>query len=336
MITDAEQLKARVSILDEIGRRVELHQRGCNWWGLCPFHQEQTPSFHVVPERDFWKCFGCGRGGDVFDFIMAYEQVDFPRALELLGGQRDLPPVIDRPAPAAKQDGGRRDDWRTYLAGLRSLYPKDAEGKLLIDQSTPGAAYLEGRGISYLFSVNCGVRYHPSWRGYGAAVVFPLRDQAGRLVAAEGRLINEPYPVLNGKPCKTLSAGPKSLGTFATFGAFEQSDIIIVEGPINALTLAQAGFPTVATCGAGNLARWLPVACAGKRRILLEFDNDEGGQSGMRRLYDPKTGRGLLASTDAEIIHLPILEPGSDWNDLLMQYGYDALQEALRRELKGE
>ena len=316
---DAEEIKARVNILDVIGRRVELKQRGRAWWGSCPFHQEKTPSFSVKPDEGFFKCFGCGKGGDVFAFIMESEGVDFPRALEILGGRRDMPPAPARTIPPAKAEGGRADDWRKHLDGLRPLYPMGVDGKILIDQPTPGAAYLEERGLTYWSTVFSDLKYHPRWY-VRPAVVYALRDLDGRLVAAEGRCID-------GKLPKVLTAGPKGGGVFFAFGALTRPDIVFVEGMANALTLTEVGFPAVATCGTDNLPDWLPELCADKRRVLIEFDNDNSGEAGTRRLCD------LLAGADVPIYRLPILEPGMDWNDLLMKHGYRALREALQREL---
>jgi len=86
-----EQVRSAVDILEVIGRRVELRQTGKNYVGLCPFHSEKTPSFTVNPEKQFYHCFGCGRGGNVFNFVMAAENLSFPEAVVKLAQEKGSP-----------------------------------------------------------------------------------------------------------------------------------------------------------------------------------------------------------------------------------------------------
>ena len=81
-MADTDEIKSRLNIVDIIGKSVHLKKAGRNFKGLCPFHNEKTPSFIVSPERESWHCFGCGKGGDVFSFVMEYQHIDFPEALE--------------------------------------------------------------------------------------------------------------------------------------------------------------------------------------------------------------------------------------------------------------
>ena len=318
----ADEVKRSSDLLEEVRRTgCELRHHNGEWWGCCPLHEDGTPSFSVNSEAGVWHCFGCGKGGDVIAFAMEYHHKTFPDALKLLSGERmgSATPTRHQTAPddqencktLCRQDEERKlRIFRWQLAGVRSF------------AGSPAESYLRGRGITALFPTVCQVKFGPAWYGL-PAVVFPIRDQAEKLVAAEGRAINGAYSD-NPKDTKR-TAGEKKRGVFATVNAFDQEDIIIVEGPINALTLAQAGFPAVATCGSGNLAPWLPAVCTGKRRVIIGFDNDDGGRNGLKRLATM-----IYRATAIEPLELPITADGWDWNDVLMRCGYTAMCAALR------
>lgn len=309
---DADDLKARADMLAIVGRTVDLKQRGRgDWWGKCPFHGEQTASFHLQPVKGLWKCFGCGKGGDLIDFVRLLHGTDFAGALAALAEEVRLP-VTGRPAPPrpaiAPGVGDQAPDWRAQLDGLLPFI------------GSPAAAYLASRGITDRVAIAAGLRYHPRWGGRPAAV-FPLRDAGDVLIAAEGRYLDDFLP-------KVRAYGQKRAGVFSTPGAWRGDLVVFVEGAVNALSLAACELPAVATCGAENLPGWLPAACAGKRAVIA-FDPDPAGAGGVRRLS------GLLLTAGVPCYELPILQPGEDWNDLLQRAGAPALTAALRRALAG-
>jgi hypothetical protein len=140
---------------------------------------------------------------------------------------------------------------------------------------TPGETYLLGRGIPRALAAAARVRYTANWFGRPAAV-FPVYDQAGQLVAAQGRHLDD-------RPPKVRSAGEIRRGVFGTPQAWEQEALILVEAPIDALTLHAAGYPAIALCGASNCPPWLPQALA-FRRVLLALDGDEAGDAAALKL----------------------------------------------------
>jgi DNA primase len=315
-MTDAKEIKARINILTLVEEIVELHQHGQEWQGLCPFHQEKTPSFRVNPDKGKYHCFGCGAGGDVFTFIEKTKNLSFAEALQLLADRLHLqpgasyhPPVMTAPKPTAKQN----TEWRQYLDGL-----------LPIDD-TPGELYLTRRGIPAWLARMARVKYHPRWyenqeEGWtgSPAVFFPIRDQAGELVAGEGRYLD-----CNRKP-KVQSAGPKKRGAFYFSGLFEAKIelVFIVESPINALSLLACGYYAVATCGCENHAAWLPKSLSGKR-VIIAFDNDDAGMKGTQRLAAALNKEGMRAQRLAPLI------PGTDLNDYLLSHGQESMREEL-------
>jgi len=308
---DAGDIKRRIDLVAYASRIVELRQRGRVWWGCCPFHAERTPSFKVDGEKQLWKCFGCGKGGDLFTFVMEIERVDFAGALEILSDGRALSLPAPPPARATgDEDAARRRAWELNMAGLLPF------------ADSPAEKYLSRRGIIPALAAVTGCRYHPGWSYLRRpAVVFPIRDITGKLVAAQGRFFTDTKP-------KTITLQPAldlaGTGVYASDGALDEPDLLIVEGPTDALSLAMAGFPALATCGAGHCPDWLPEVCRDKR-VLLAFDADGGGARGIKRVSEVLWRAGIRSYI------LPILREGTDWNDLLCEYGSTALQRTLQR-----
>lgn len=199
--------------------------------------------------------------------------------------------------------------WRRWLAGMRPLL---APGTL---SNTPAADYLSRRGITPACAMGCRAHYHPNWLHGGAAVLFPLYDAQGALVAAQGRYL---HPV-DDTP-KVKSVGTVKQGAFLTPHALDGRRMLITEAPIDAMTLALAGYPALATCGAKNLPAWLPGACRG-HRVLIAFDPDDGGEDGADALCAALIAAGVYSER--------LSPPVDDWNAYLCRHGLAALQQAL-------
>jgi hypothetical protein len=176
------------------------------------------------------------------------------------------------------------DDKAALIASLKG-------GQPLI--GSPGEEYLRGRGIDPDFAASCRVGYHPSWLGRGEAVVFLGRDLEGSLVCAQGRFLD-----LVAEP-KTMSKGKISMGSFATPGALKNGPsagpVALVEGPIDALLLAQEGLPSLATFGAQNHPIWLQEGLTG-RDVVFALDDDEAGHKA-EKWYREKISVGIKTCT---------------------------------------
>lgn len=179
---------------------------------------------------------------------------------------------------------------------------------------TPGARYVERRGIPAQFAEGCGARFSTAWYKH-PAVLFPIKDETGGLVAVNGRFIDARNST------KTKAGGRKSLGVFSTADTLSASVVAIVEGPMDALSLALCGLPAVAMLGT-SWAEWLPESLSPKP-ILIATDADEAGDEAAQQLYGIFTGKGCQALR---------LRPtcGKDWNDVLVRMGNLSLQDALR------
>jgi hypothetical protein len=185
---------------------------------------------------------------------------------------------------------------------------------------SPGAAYLQQRGVPAALARLTGVRYSPRWYRRPAAL-FPIHDQAGNLVAVSGRFVSERNAL------KTMTGGTKSLGVFSTPGAWKSKVIAVVEGPMDALSLAFCHLPSVAMMGT-NWPEWLPEAIASKQ-VLIATDADAAG--------DEVAGR-LLEALAADTPNLMRLRPpiGKDWNDVLRQLGRKPMQDFIRKRIQDQ
>ncbi len=196
----------------------------------------------------------------------------------------------------------RRFDWRKVWCSSSRLL------------GTPGAIYLEHRGILTQFAETCGVRFSAAWYGR-PAVLFPVNNADGNLVAVSGRFVD------GCRSSKTLSAGRKSLGVFSASDLRTAPIISIVEGPIDALSLALCGLPTTAMIGT-SWAEWLPASLASKL-VYIATDADEPGDEAAGLLSQ------ALLPFDCRALRLRP-HVGKDWNDVLVQQGPWALRRLLR------
>ena len=209
-----QQIRDRVDIVDLVGRFVSLKPAGRNHKGLCPFHKEKTPSFVVTPERQSFKCFGCGEGGNAFGFLMRMENLSFPEAVRTLAAQHG----IEGPDSGPGEGGG------TQALQEANELAQECYRTALAQANSPGARYLARRGLDAAMIEHFGIGYAPDrWdtvtqalrarripAGEGeragllkegrsgghydllrGRVTFPIRDVRGRVIGFGGRAIGE-------------------------------------------------------------------------------------------------------------------------------------------------
>ncbi len=261
-------------------------------------------------ETGLYHCHRCDGRGKLRDFWQE-------RPEKSSRGRRDAKPnaffgAATPSAPPVERAGEvERGEWRSNLAGLQSL------------KDTPGASYLSGRGLSLDLCHSARVRFAPVWFGRPAAV-FPSRDAEGALIGAQGRYID-------GRDTpKSRTAGTG--GAFWTPGAFDAQTLAITEAPIDALSLAMAGVPSVALFGC-NFPAWLPNALR-FRRILIAADADDAGDKAGERWAAKLSGFFCTCyrlRPDASVC--PDLDSAKDWNEALKLIGAQALRELLLMKL---
>ncbi len=311
----AAEVKSRLSIVDVVGESVALKKAGTTFKGLCPFHGEKTPSFVVTPGRETYHCFGCGKGGDVFNFVMERDGLSFPDALKLLAAKAGV--ELDE---RSRQDDARRARLRevveTAIAFYHTVLTASRTGQPALD-------YLRGRGftdetvarfqlgwspagwdvMSRTLQARRQIRpeelaevglttSRPTGRGsydrFRSRIIFPIRDANGNAVGLGGRIL--------GAPDDGRDHGPKYLNSPAT-PLFDKSrtlylidrakssirkggQAVLVEGYTDALMAHQAGFDNVvASLGTALTPGQVALLTRYAKRIALAYDVDPAGQS---------------------------------------------------------
>lgn len=344
----AQLVKERLDILDVIGDRVRLRKAGKNWIGLCPFHKEKTPSFTVSQERQGYHCYGCGRGGDVFTFIMEAEGLDFPQALALLASRAGVELPKGR---GVRRAAGLHDvmDVATKIFGEQLRAPEGAPGRAYLERrglSLKDAARfdlgwslsswdalsreLAERGVTDRQALACGLviqgdsaRPYDRFRG---RLMFPIRDVAGRVVAFGGRLVDGEGAKYVNSPEGELYSKRKTLYLLheARSAIRERGRSILVEGYMDALRLHLCGFgEAVASLGTSLTEDQARALKRFSDRCYICYDSDAAGQEATIRGLYVLQGMGL----DVRAVVLP---SGKDPDELLRAPGgKEAFEEAL-------
>ncbi len=302
------EVKSKLSVVEVVGESVTLKKAGTTYKGLCPFHGEKTPSFVVTPARETWHCFGCGRGGDIFSFVMERDGLTFPEALRSLAGKAGV--EIDE---RTKREDARRKRLRDVLDAAIAFY------HAVMTNSKSGEtalAYLKGRGFSDAtietyqlgwapagwdhmarqLQAKRGIRPEelievglasPSQRGRGpidkfrARVLFPIRDQNGHAVGLGGRLLEGDGPKYLNSPATPLFDKSRTLYLIdRAKGPIRRSEqAVIVEGYTDALMAHQAGFDNVvASLGTALTPNQIGLLTRYAKRIALAYDVDPAGE----------------------------------------------------------
>ena len=325
-----DALKVRIGLVDLIRRHVELHRRGREYVGLCPFHAEQTPSFTVSEQKRFFHCFGCGAHGDVLDFVMAVERIDFPTALARVNGEVGFGDAAETRCQARRR---RHAEERTHRAEIEERERRSARAREIFEsagpiEGTPAEIYLAGRGLKrsksgwpeslrYLAAHSYWNAGHPRdgtvWPVLIAAVDRGPAGQPLESVVAVHRTYLKP----DGSGKAPVAVPKKMLGPVAG-GAIRfarpGSRLLVAEGIETALSVAQA-LPRRRVWAAGSLGNMAALAVPdGVRQVTLLMDAD---------MKDLAVADGLLEKAwrayGAKGIHLRVAwpPPGCDFNDVL-------------------
>jgi len=334
------EIKERIDIVELVGDVVPLRKVGKNFRGLCPFHAEKTPSFYVSPDRQTFHCYGCGRGGDIFSFVMEKEGLSFPEALETLaeragvrlarrtGNRRSLSEVMELALAFYRETllGPSGEPARRYLES-RSL-PPPAWSRFELGWAPPAWDglwnWLRGKGVSRQEAISCGLIIEGQKGDYDrfrGRVIFPIRDIAGKLTAFGGRIlsgegakyINSPEgPLFNKRSLLYLL--PAAKGPIR-----EKGEAILVEGYMDALRLHLCGFHNaVATLGTSLTTEQAALLKRMSDRVLICYDSDAAGQDATLRGMSLLQNEGL----EVRVVELP---RGKDPDELLASVGGDGL-----------
>jgi DNA primase len=346
-----ERVRAAADMVEVVSAHTELRQRGARWLGLCPFHDERTPSFSVDPAEKLYYCFGCQQGGNIFTFLEEKEGLDFRDAVEQLADRYGIELEFDT---GGQGDERRRERERliellTKTAGFYARYLWDSQ------EAARARAYLESRGLGREVLEEFGVGFAPSaWdrvllsarragfseaeieaaglghrgrRGlydrFRSRIMFPLRDARGRVLGFGARAMrdNQQPKYVNSPEGPVYRKGRSLFGIDrARAHATREGRVFVVEGYTDVLALHQAGFAnSVASMGTALTDEQVGELARLAREVVLAFDADASGQDAMLRAQAAAAGRGV----SLKVARLP---DDKDPCDLLAEAGPDSFK----------
>jgi len=351
----AERVKQQADIVRVIGEYVRLKKTGQNFTGLCPFHQEKSPSFAVHPVRQIYHCFGCGVSGDVFKFVMELEKSTFPEAIRSVAEKCGIAiPTPRERSPEERRENSQRAamiEMHREAAAFFSRQLHDApEGKV-------ASAYLEDRGlnreamnrfglgfapsagdallrhlkskypeklleVSGLFSRDQGGRPYDKFR---RRIIFPIANESGKVIAFGARAMGDDMPkYLNSPETPIYTKSSVLYHLDRAKETLRQADFaILVEGYMDAIAVARAGFANViASCGTSLAESQIKLLARFTRRVVVNYDPDTAGQAATERSLAIL----LEKEFDVRVLALP---GGADPDKFLKEQGKDAYRKLL-------
>ncbi|MCL5103643.1 MAG: DNA primase [Armatimonadetes bacterium] len=300
-----EEIRERCDLVEIVSQHVALRKRGRTMEGLCPFHNEKTPSFHVNPERQIWKCFGCGEGGDVFKFLQKIDNLTFPEAVEQLANKYGI--KIDRSERATQAASDKERLLRANniaCAFFRTLLSKSSKAQEYIARRGLTEATIEKYKLGYAPDEWDSLLNHLTMQRVSPAdalkagliiarensqgfydrfrdrLIFPIMDTSERIIAFGGRVMGEGEPKYLNSPETPLFIKNKTLYglNFARRAIPAQDKLLVVEGYMDVITTQEAGFEnTVATMGTALTEEHVNVIARFTQNVILSFDADSAG-----------------------------------------------------------
>ena len=351
----AERVKQQADIVRVIGEYVRLKKSGANFTGLCPFHQEKTPSFAVHPVKQIYHCFGCGAGGDVFKFVMEMDKSTFPEAIRTVAEKCGI--AIPKPrerSPEERRENQQRsalvEMHREAAAFFARCLHESPEGKVAM-------AYLDDRGLDREMMKRFGLGFAPSagdaalrflkqkypeklldvsglisrdqggraYDRFRRRIMFPISNEAGKVIAFGGRAMGDDMPKYMNSPETPIYSKSNVLYHLdRAKEALRQSDFaVLVEGYMDAIAVARAGISNVvASCGTSLAEPQIKLLGRFTRRIIVNYDPDTAGQVATERSIS------LLLESEFDVRVLAL--PGkADPDKFLKDQGADAYRKLL-------
>lgn len=348
-----QDLLSRADVVEIVGRYVQLKKGGANYSGLCPFHGEKTPSFTVSPAKQFYHCFGCGKNGNAIGFLMDYAGMNFVEAVKDLAGQYGMQVPEDDSSPAER---ARAAEQRERQATLSDVLEKACTAYKKHLRASPKAIdYFKGRGVSGEVARQFGLGYAPEgWRTLASVfpnyddpllaesglvivneeddkrydrfrdrVMFPIRNIKGECIGFGGRVLGEGTPkYLNSPETPVFSKGRELYGLFEARNALrEQGYVLVTEGYMDVVALAQLGFPNaVATLGTACTTEHVQKLFRFTDNVVFSFDGDAAGRRAARKALDGA----LPYATDVRTVKFLFLPPEHDPDSYIREFGRDA------------
>src|SRR5467141_1373712 len=313
----AEKVKQQADIVRVVGEYVRLKKTGKDFSGLCPFHQEKTPSFTVSPIKQIFYCFGCGKGGDVYNFVMDMEKCEFPEAVKVVAEKCGIAiPQQKERSPEERKENQQRSVLVEMHREAQTFFVKQlqgtAEGKL-------ARAYLEDRDLDRATIERFGIGYAPSggdallrhlkpkyndkllvdsglvsrdqsagrlFDRFRRRITFPISNESGKIVAFGARALGDDMPKYLNSPESPIYSKSNVLYHMdrAKEALRRQDFAILVEGYMDAIAVARAGISNVvASCGTSLAQPQIKLLGRFTRRVIVNYDPDAAGQTATER-----------------------------------------------------
>lgn len=359
-----DDLLARADIVELIDSRVPLKKAGKNYQACCPFHNEKSPSFSVSQEKQFYHCFGCGEHGNAITFLMEFDRLDFPDAVEELASYYNMEVPREQnnqsPAQQLKQQQAyqqKQDDYQLML-DINRFYQQQL---LQAKDKEVAINYLKARGLSGDIVKRFGIGYiSDTWDGmmkkfahhqqatqqlvdlgmaipgdknrpydrFRGRIMFPIRDKRGRTIGFGGRVLDQGTPkYLNSPETRIYHKGQELYGLYEAKQATKQlSRLVVVEGYMDVVALAQHGVNyAVASLGTATTAEQLHTLFRTVKEVICCYDGDRAGRDAAWRAMD----NALPLIQDGYSIKFVFLPDGEDPDSLIREQGQKAFEAIL-------
>jgi DNA primase len=312
----ADKVKQQADIVRVVGEYVRLKKSGQNFTGLCPFHSEKTPSFAVHPVKQIYHCFGCGVGGDVFQFVMEMEKCTFPDAVRTVAEKCGI--AVPRPrerSPEERQENQQRTALVEIHREAQAFFSRQLETTM---EGKAARAYLEDRGLDAQASTRFGLGYAPSggdallralrakyaekllslsglvsgdgsgrlYDRFRRRIIFPIANESGKVIAFGGRALGDDQPKYLNSPETPIYSKSGVLYHLdrAKEGLRQRDFAILVEGYMDTIAVARAGISNViASCGTSLTEPQARLLARFTHRVVVNYDPDSAGQAATER-----------------------------------------------------
>ena len=353
-----EEVRSRNDIVDVISAYVKLQKKGSSYFGLCPFHNEKSPSFSVSRQKQMYYCFGCGAGGNVFTFLMEYENYSFVEALRYLADRAG----VDLPEQEYSEAERRRADEKAVLLEIHKRAAQFYYVQLKSSQGEQAMAYLRGRqlgddtikafGLGYSSKFSNTLYQFLKSKGYADdmlaksglitmdekhgphdkfwnRVMFPIMDANNRVIGFGGRVMGDAKPKYLNSPETLIFDKSRNLYGLNRARTTRKSYFLLCEGYMDVISLHQAGFTNaVASLGTALTAGHASLIKRYVQEVYLTYDSDDAGTRAALRALPILKDAGITA----KIIRM---EPYKDPDEFIKNLGAEAFEERIEKARNG-
>lgn len=347
-----EEIRLKNDIVDVISGYVKLQRKGSSYFGLCPFHNEKSPSFSVSPGKQMYYCFGCGAGGNVFTFVMEYENYSFPEAVKFLADRVG----VDLPEQEYNEEMKKQQDLKSRILDLNKMAANYFYFQLRQENGRLAMEYLKGRELSdetikgfglgyankysddlYLYLKKKGISdellsqsglmnvdekngmYDKFWN----RVIFPIMDVNGRVIGFGGRVMGDGKPKYLNSPETKVFDKSRNLYGLNIARTSRKKNLLVCEGYMDVISLHQAGYKNaVASLGTALTTQHASLLKRYTEEVVLTYDSDDAGMKAALRAIPILKAAGL----SAKVLDM---KPYKDPDEFIKALGAEAFQDRI-------